>query len=296
MWAANLLQSPRISPPFFKLFQSWGLIPNAFGDRNREQRADGNPQWDHHLDQVVVIVSPPPPPPQGLNGTALWVLAHECGHQAFSDHRLLNDAVGFALHSFLLTPTQGPPGGGGPILTSLGEGRMFRPRSHGHRSLHSRCCHPNRLLRVLRVEFQRRGPCQLLLMGADACEAPPADKQPGRGGDVGAARRGRPGQAEAQVLPDPRPGPTSKEPHAAAMPHVFSCVVLEGSAVAPQGSSFGSPPRGRWGGITTSSPTPAVCPCAKAAGFAPITWLDCRWTAWLGYRKVHGLLQIAVIT
>jgi len=41
---------------------------------------------------------------QGLNGTALWVLAHECGHQAFSDHRLLNDAVGFALHSFLLTP------------------------------------------------------------------------------------------------------------------------------------------------------------------------------------------------
>lgn len=33
-----------------------------------------------------------------------WVLAHECGHQAFSRWRLLNDSVGFVLHSFLLVP------------------------------------------------------------------------------------------------------------------------------------------------------------------------------------------------
>jgi omega-6 fatty acid desaturase (delta-12 desaturase) len=41
---------------------------------------------------------------QGLNGTALWVLAHECGHQAFSPSRAINDTVGFILHSALLVP------------------------------------------------------------------------------------------------------------------------------------------------------------------------------------------------
>ncbi|CAC9535153.1 delta-12 fatty acid desaturase [Leishmania infantum JPCM5] len=41
---------------------------------------------------------------QGLNGTALWVLAHECGHQAFSPYRSLNNAVGLLLHSSVLVP------------------------------------------------------------------------------------------------------------------------------------------------------------------------------------------------
>jgi omega-6 fatty acid desaturase (delta-12 desaturase) len=41
---------------------------------------------------------------QGINCTALWVLAHECGHGGFTDSRLVNDAVGFLLHSALLTP------------------------------------------------------------------------------------------------------------------------------------------------------------------------------------------------
>eukprot|EP00962_Isochrysis_galbana_P041178 scaffold15037_cov112-Isochrysis_galbana.AAC.3 len=41
---------------------------------------------------------------QGINLTALWVLAHECGHGGFTDSRLVNDAVGFLLHSALLTP------------------------------------------------------------------------------------------------------------------------------------------------------------------------------------------------
>lgn len=41
---------------------------------------------------------------QGLNGTALWVMAHECGHQAFSPYRAVNDAVGLVLHSALLVP------------------------------------------------------------------------------------------------------------------------------------------------------------------------------------------------
>ena len=40
----------------------------------------------------------------GLFGTSLWVLAHECGHQAFSTSKILNDTVGFILHSALLVP------------------------------------------------------------------------------------------------------------------------------------------------------------------------------------------------
>lgn len=41
---------------------------------------------------------------QGLNWTALWVMAHECGHQAFSDYRFVNDTVGWFLHSALMVP------------------------------------------------------------------------------------------------------------------------------------------------------------------------------------------------
>ncbi|KAI5927502.1 fatty acid desaturase [Camillea tinctor] len=41
---------------------------------------------------------------QGLFGTGVWVLAHECGHQAFSPSKVLNDTVGWILHSSLLVP------------------------------------------------------------------------------------------------------------------------------------------------------------------------------------------------
>lgn len=41
---------------------------------------------------------------QGLFGTGMWVLAHECGHQAFSPSKVLNDSVGWVLHSALLVP------------------------------------------------------------------------------------------------------------------------------------------------------------------------------------------------
>ena len=40
----------------------------------------------------------------GLFATGLWVLAHECGHQSFSSSKILNDTVGFILHSALLVP------------------------------------------------------------------------------------------------------------------------------------------------------------------------------------------------
>lgn len=41
---------------------------------------------------------------QGLVGTGLWVLAHECGHQSFSPSKTLNDTVGWICHSALLVP------------------------------------------------------------------------------------------------------------------------------------------------------------------------------------------------
>jgi omega-6 fatty acid desaturase (delta-12 desaturase) len=41
---------------------------------------------------------------QGAILTGVWVLAHECGHQAFSDSTTLNNTVGWFLHSFLLVP------------------------------------------------------------------------------------------------------------------------------------------------------------------------------------------------
>ncbi|EPE04177.1 delta fatty acid desaturase [Ophiostoma piceae UAMH 11346] len=41
---------------------------------------------------------------QGLFGTGLWVLAHECGHGAFSPSKTINDFVGWVLHSLLLVP------------------------------------------------------------------------------------------------------------------------------------------------------------------------------------------------
>lgn len=40
----------------------------------------------------------------GTVATGSWVVAHECGHDAFSDNKTLQDAVGYVLHSLLLVP------------------------------------------------------------------------------------------------------------------------------------------------------------------------------------------------
>ncbi|MCH0628923.1 fatty acid desaturase [Kocuria palustris] len=40
----------------------------------------------------------------GLFGFGLWILAHECGHGAFSDYQNINDFVGWVLHSYLWVP------------------------------------------------------------------------------------------------------------------------------------------------------------------------------------------------
>ncbi|KAG8985335.1 hypothetical protein FRB95_004150 [Tulasnella sp. JGI-2019a] len=40
----------------------------------------------------------------GLPATGIWVIAHECGHQAFSTSKLANNTVGWILHSALGVP------------------------------------------------------------------------------------------------------------------------------------------------------------------------------------------------
>lgn len=40
----------------------------------------------------------------GLPATGLWVIAHECGHQAFSASKTINNSVGWILHSSLGVP------------------------------------------------------------------------------------------------------------------------------------------------------------------------------------------------
>jgi len=40
----------------------------------------------------------------GAFATGVWVIAHECGHQAFSPSKKINNTVGFILHSALLVP------------------------------------------------------------------------------------------------------------------------------------------------------------------------------------------------
>jgi len=44
---------------------------------------------------------------QGGVLTGLWVIAHECGHRAFSDSVFICDVVGLVLHSILLVPYHG---------------------------------------------------------------------------------------------------------------------------------------------------------------------------------------------
>ena len=41
---------------------------------------------------------------QGAVSTGVWVISHECGHQAFSPSQAVNDGVGFVFHTLLLVP------------------------------------------------------------------------------------------------------------------------------------------------------------------------------------------------
>ncbi|KAI9063527.1 hypothetical protein FKP32DRAFT_1611689 [Trametes sanguinea] len=40
----------------------------------------------------------------GLFGFGLWIIGHECGHYAFSESKMVNDVVGFIIHSALGVP------------------------------------------------------------------------------------------------------------------------------------------------------------------------------------------------
>ncbi|TPX46977.1 hypothetical protein SeLEV6574_g02907 [Synchytrium endobioticum] len=41
---------------------------------------------------------------QGAIMTGAWVIAHECGHQAFSDYKWINNTIGWIIHSAMLVP------------------------------------------------------------------------------------------------------------------------------------------------------------------------------------------------
>jgi len=41
---------------------------------------------------------------EGTIATGVWVVAHECGHGAFSDNKILESAVGYIFHSLMLVP------------------------------------------------------------------------------------------------------------------------------------------------------------------------------------------------
>ncbi|KAJ2989094.1 hypothetical protein HDV02_005179, partial [Globomyces sp. JEL0801] len=41
---------------------------------------------------------------QALPGVGIWILAHECGHGAFSQYKTVNAVVGWVLHSIVLIP------------------------------------------------------------------------------------------------------------------------------------------------------------------------------------------------
>lgn len=40
----------------------------------------------------------------GTLAIGMWVTAHECGHKAFSDNKLIQDTVGYVFHSLMLVP------------------------------------------------------------------------------------------------------------------------------------------------------------------------------------------------
>ncbi|RDX77979.1 Omega-6 fatty acid desaturase, endoplasmic reticulum isozyme 2, partial [Mucuna pruriens] len=59
----------------------------------------------HHLPRPLSLLAWPIYwAAQGCIFTGLWVIAHECGHHAFSDYQLLDDIVGLVLHFALLVP------------------------------------------------------------------------------------------------------------------------------------------------------------------------------------------------
>ena len=59
--------------------------------------AIGTPLWSLPIWSAYAAVT-------GTVAMGLWVLAHECGHGAFSPNKKLEEAVGFILHSALLVP------------------------------------------------------------------------------------------------------------------------------------------------------------------------------------------------
>lgn len=61
-------------------------------------KTDALPEWSPYLLWPAYIFC------QGTIMTGVWVLAHECGHQSFSESEFWNNTFGSVLHSLLLVP------------------------------------------------------------------------------------------------------------------------------------------------------------------------------------------------
>ncbi len=78
---------------------------NLLSDSPCVRMADAASRPAHcSLRNLTMLLSCPARCHQGTVMTGIWIIAHECGHQAFSPSRALNNAVGLVLHSALLVP------------------------------------------------------------------------------------------------------------------------------------------------------------------------------------------------
>jgi omega-6 fatty acid desaturase (delta-12 desaturase) len=71
-------------------------------------------------------------------GMGLWVVGHECGHQAFSTSKTINNSVGWVIHSLLLVPYHAwriSHGRHHASTGSLTRDEVFVPRTRTERNL-----------------------------------------------------------------------------------------------------------------------------------------------------------------
>ncbi|ETO15245.1 hypothetical protein RFI_22118, partial [Reticulomyxa filosa] len=119
----------------------------------------------------------------------MWVLAHECGHQAFSPSLIVNDTVGCVLHTILLVPYWSwkySHGQHHANANSMEKDSVFVPRTD-LRIDFKRASEPSLLKRVTAlVKFLTMGWILYLLINAASSkvEKPAANKKKGERGAV----------------------------------------------------------------------------------------------------------------
>ncbi|KAJ3696595.1 hypothetical protein LUZ61_000300 [Rhynchospora tenuis] len=94
---------------------------------------------------------------QGSVLAGIWILGHECGHQAFSDYFMLNDLVGILLHTILLVPyfsMKYSHSRHHSNTSSLDRDEVFVPKQKFDLPLYSKYIYNNPLGRLLSITIQ----------------------------------------------------------------------------------------------------------------------------------------------